>query len=78
VQQLYPGMSTAEARRLVFELQSYDHPVNAIVYSSRGSRRYEIALKLSGDGERVEEISYKKVTKTAEQDGPGTSHRAGQ
>ena len=66
---MHPGMSTDDAKRLVFEFQSYHHPVNAILYSSRGGQSFEVALKLSGDGERVEDISYKKVAKIAEPDG---------
>jgi hypothetical protein len=75
VQQLHPGMSAADAKRLVFDLQSYNHPANAIVYSTHGGQIIEVAVKLSSDGERVEDISYKKVAKIEESDGPANRNQ---
>ncbi len=59
VEQLHAGMSADEARQLVHELQSYHHPLNAIVFTSRDGQRYEVALKLSKDKKMIEDISYK-------------------
>ena len=69
VQALHPGMEAVEAKRLVFDLQSYHHPVNAIVYSRYLGQNIEVALKMSADGQIVEDVSYKKRDKVAEQDG---------
>jgi NifU-like protein involved in Fe-S cluster formation len=62
-------MEAAEAKRLVFDLQSYHHPVNAIVYSKYLGQDIEVALKMSADGQTVEDISYKKRGKIIKQDG---------
>jgi hypothetical protein len=69
VQALHPGMEAAEAKRLVFDLQSYHHPVNAIVYSKYSGQDIEVALKMSADGQTVEDISYKKRGKITKQEG---------
>lgn len=61
VQRLHPGMSTEDAERLIGPLQTYHHPVNAIVYSVHDGRTYEVALKISKDRKTVEDISYKLI-----------------
>jgi len=60
VQKLTPGMSSVEAKALVHDLQSYHHPVNAIIFTEFKERRYEVALKLSKDKLIIEDISYKR------------------
>jgi hypothetical protein len=66
VEQLRPGMSAARARELLGDLQSYHHPVNAIAFARNPNEgwRYEIALKLSPDGTRIEDLSFKHVERT--------------
>ena len=58
---LRPGMSAKEAKDLIGMLQSYHHPVNAIVFSRnpRDGKQYEVALKLSKDKTIIEDISFK-------------------
>ena len=69
VQKLAPGMLASEAKSLIHDLQSYHHPVNAIVFSTYQGRSYEVALKLSKDEMMIEDISYKIVERNAEQGG---------
>jgi hypothetical protein len=66
IEQLQPGMSAARARELLGDLQSYHHPVNAIAFARNPAegRRYEIALRLSADGTRIEDLSFKHVERT--------------
>ncbi len=67
VQKLTPGMPVSEAKALVHELQSYHHPVNAIVFSTYQGRNCEVALKISKDKTTIEDISYKILDDNAEQ-----------
>jgi hypothetical protein len=69
VQELHPGIETAKATRLITVLQRYHHPVNAIAYSSYAGQEIEVALKLSADGQTVEDVSFKKRGQISEQDG---------
>ena len=57
VQELKPGMTASQAEALIHDLQSHDHPVNAIVFTEFHGRGYEIALKLSPDNQMIEDIS---------------------
>jgi hypothetical protein len=60
VQKLHVGMSVSDAKELVGILQSYHHPVNAIVFTKHRGQEYEVALKLSKDKKSIEDISYKR------------------
>ena len=62
VQRIRPGINEAEATAILgWPLESYHHPVNAIVYTrAPDGVNYEVALKLSPD-RRIEELSYKRV-----------------
>ena len=57
---LHVGMSMPDAKELVGILQSYHHPVNAIVFTKHRGQDYEVALKLSKDKKSIEDISYKR------------------
>jgi hypothetical protein len=59
VQQLSPGMTGEQAAALIGGLQWHSHPANAILYSRRGGRDYEVALRLSDDKRTITDISYK-------------------
>jgi len=63
IERLHAGMSAAEARALLGDLQSYHHPANAIAFARHppDGALYEVALKLSADGTRIEDLSYKRV-----------------
>jgi len=61
VQELRSGMSVSDAKTLVHNLQSYHHPINAIVFSSNQGQSYEIALKFSKDKTSIVDISYKSI-----------------
>jgi hypothetical protein len=57
VQKFKPGMTSEEARSLVFDLQWYHHPVNAIVFSRHKQHDYEVALRLSDDKQTITDVS---------------------
>ena len=61
IEELHAGMSAARAKELLGDLQSYHHPVNAIVFARNPAEgwRYEVALKLSADGRVIEDLSFK-------------------
>jgi hypothetical protein len=67
IEKLSAGMPASEAKVLVHNLQSYHHPVNAIVFSTYGGHDYEVALKLSKDKTAIDDISYKAIGGSAEQ-----------
>jgi len=78
IEQLEPGMSATRAKELLGDLQSYHHPVNAIAFARNPADgwRYEIALKLSADGSRIEDLSFKHVEREPSGDfGPPPGER---
>lgn len=59
VQQIKIGMNEHELKSLIRDIQSYHHPINAIVFTEdpRGIE-YEVAIKLSAN-KKVEGLSFK-------------------
>ncbi len=60
IKSLSVGMSNLEAKEIIGDLQSFHHPINAIVYTEFEGVEYEVALKLSSDQGIIKDISYKK------------------
>lgn len=57
IQKLTPGMPATKAKEFLHDLQSYHHPINAIVFTKHKGQEYEVALKLSKDKTIIEDIS---------------------
>lgn len=59
IQKIKVGMTIKKVKTLGHDLQSYEHPVNAIIFTEHNGKEYEVALKLSENLNQIVDVSYK-------------------
>ena len=60
IEKLHIGMMTTEVDQL-FHILSFNNLGNGFVYSTLNGKQYEIAMRLSPDGQNVQDISCKEI-----------------